>query len=363
VLFQRRLIPVVGWLLWELMHEELFTCREDDKGSTVELLDYVRHLQAINRTPLNVAGLRDYQERRAKQLGDPSFAEPLAEYSTSDLEQLQSRFLNEWIVSALIAGMPSDAANALKKIPVIVLPLRAVNAHTFRAPTGEPIIVVDQGFINMADYYLDMLHGARNLDERGQTSEARAYIVRSLKFIVRYFVEGGAPDYPLELVEMTMSERALVMGLTWGILAFCVAHEFAHVYLGHLERTAPRHVGSSQDASEVDVYQMLQEQELQADEQGCRWYLSLWRSIPVVKSLPPAIGAVAPLSLFPLLALIEANTEEPDKYSSHPAALRRVIELIQKLYLTAEEDTEEFALKAMEQTYLNYTQGKDWCAR
>lgn len=329
----------------------------------MDLLAYVQHLQALNRTPLNVAGLRDRMERRAKQLGDPSFVEQLAEYTASDLEQLQSRYLNEWVVAPLIGILPSDAANALKKIPVIALPLRSVNAHTFRAPTGEPIIVVDQGFINMADYYLDFMFGARNLVGRSETSDARAYIVRSIQFIVRYFVEGGAPDYPLELVEMTMEERTLVLGVTWGILAFCVAHEFAHVHLGHLERTAPRNVGASEYATEVEVYQLLQEQELQADELGCNWYLSVWPSIQVIQSLPPAIAAVAPLSLFPLLALIEANTEEPDKYSSHPVALKRVVMLIEKLYLNAEEDTTELAYQTLDQTYLNYAHGKRWCGR
>lgn len=206
----------------------------------MDLPTYVRYLQTLNRTPVNVAGLVERMECRAKQLGDPSFVEEIAKYSVSDLEQLQSRYLNEWVVAPLTGTLPSDAATALKKIPVIVLPLRAVNAHTFRAPTGEPIIVVDQGFINMADYYLDMMCGASNLLADGQTTESRDYFNRSIKFIVRYFVEGGARDYPLELQEMTMSQRAAVMGLTWGILAFCVAHEFAHVYLGHLKRTMPR---------------------------------------------------------------------------------------------------------------------------
>lgn len=322
--------------------------------------EYIQHLHIVTETPANLSGLKQRLALRAKQLDEPLLADISDDQLLDYNRNLQTKCLNEWIVSPLLAALPSDVVSTLNHIPVIVLPIRVVNAHTFRAPSGEPLVVVDQGFFNMAEYYFDMLLGSINL-KRGEDAVAeKAYINRSIRFIIEYVQDSGTPDFPLELVEISKLQRALVLASTWGVIAFCVAHELAHIWLGHLKQTARTFINPPEQGSYVDVYQMLQEEELQADQQGCQWYLSFMESVPIIQTVPADIAAIFPLWMFPLLALIEANLGTPDRYSTHPAALRRVISLVQRLYLLKTDPTKEFALQAIEQTYINQKHGKRW---
>jgi hypothetical protein len=97
---------------------------------------------------------RQYMARlRAQQFGDSS---PEAEAIPSIAQTaIPKTVIADYILLPILNSLPTYTRRILEEVPLGVLPIRAVNGHTVRAPNGDPLIILNRGLFHMASFYIE----------------------------------------------------------------------------------------------------------------------------------------------------------------------------------------------------------------
>jgi hypothetical protein len=261
-------------------------------------------------------------------------------------------YLHNILLPPLLDVLDEQTRAELAAIPVGFVTLRALNAHAFRTPDGDPVIVVNQGLMTLLSEFLEVQVEAAMM--AGQRGAAAADKFRRdwYRFLLTQFdrikpFDNGLLTAPYELIQAKASvklEDAALYYVVTNLAAselFVLAHEFAHVYAGHLaESTVKGIVHDEVDLlgkTPLDCYQLSWEQETVADRLAYVHFLKAWPRCELRK-LPGELRAeevIAPLSFFELLHFVESNLALPDAYMTHPPAIQRcyaVMDVIALLY-------------------------------
>jgi hypothetical protein len=295
--------------------------------------EYLEFLNQLHHVEVDQAAYKEAQtewlKQRSGQLGNPSGedAYPTAVFRALNPSPEQiSDLITTILLEPFVRTLPNDAQEALASIPLGVLPIRAVNAHVVRAPSGEPLILMNQALLNMVSYYMEVKMGVAALYMKKEFEVANKYLNYSYAIILGNFEKLGS-DYPTpsQMVRLSPEMFALAMMETLAVETFVIAHELAHVYAGHLEGSAVHEVEiGRQDRRSVQFYQLSRQQEYEADRLGWMWYQQALPDLAFAEDLL-TFAPVAPLGVFVLLALVEKNFKNADAYSTHPSSMDRVL--------------------------------------
>src|ERR1041385_1661010 len=318
---------------------------------------YVNLLRACYAaTPSEATALRqqcaEWGQRRSEQFDDPEIAAVYSQFADVDSGVAQTGYINDYILRPFRATLPSSLQQRLEQIPVIVLPTRTVNACAAKIPGDGPIIIIDSGLLSMCHFYLEtkpMLFAIR--DKRGMDA-AVSYVEDAYRFVVQYYRRSGEMPFPLPPagLRLPVQHGVLVALQIMALETFVIAHELAHIHAGHLDEHATERLSITEASDlKLEVYQRSWQNEYEADSLGWLWYQKGWPSISQLRDAPPEVVTAAPLFFFEYLALIEANVPDiQQRYSSHPSAPQRYLNLLRQIRKEGTHELFQFAVTEAE---------------
>ena len=119
-----------------------------------------------------------------------------------------------------------------------IYPLQTVNARTFKTPNGGILILVNSGLLQALYVWFDMINRLA-IPNTSHYQEKVDVFISSLK---DFYKSGRIPQYKkwpidrsMKMIEQQIEELSKL--LTSRALLFVIAHEYAHILLGHIDLT------------------------------------------------------------------------------------------------------------------------------
>jgi len=161
--------------------------------------------------------------------------------------------------------------------------------------------------------------------------KASQYLEEEYRFIVKYFTNLGKLFFTHSKYEIN---EQIYFSIQINSLAqdiFVVAHEFAHIYAGHLNNTCTASLrGISKPKIEVDFYIKSQQQELEADRIAMSWILTMFEHPNNPLSLLDSkTKRLYPLMIFNLFHLVDIHIKKDYEYSTHPPSIIRLENILE----------------------------------
>lgn len=284
----------------------------------------------------------EWVQARLRQTGSADLAARYeqVEKSASDPMGAITAYFAQHIVGPFIAALPAEFQARAEAVPWGFVHIRAVNAHAMRAPNGEALIVVNQGLLHMASFFMELKSSVPTVNQQFGIEGVQRFLRGSYGHIVRHFEAAGGVAFPLPTIPLPENVVLSSVQVAMAMEAFVIAHEYAHVVAGHLEGAATSRAALDDgDRDGGDFYQLSQRQEFEADAIGWAWYQAAWSRMPLFQSMAPVLARAAPLFFFQLLVLIERNVPNHDRFSTHPPAIER-FETLARSLAEGSEDTE-----------------------
>ena len=244
--------------------------------------------------------------------------------SRADTLTIEGRenFLYNSVVKPLLTNIPPKDAHALVDIPVGLLPIYEPNAWALQTPGGENLIAMHTELAAVISFYSELQCAVRKI--YNETGKKPLELHREgLEAVFQSFLQQREVAFPVIPVKLTFEELALVQMLTYGSQLFILAHEFAHVALGHTGDcvSVRLEMGTKPNVRKVNWEQ---QQELDADLRAFEWLCHLkGKDLGVLLRLA-AKSPITSLQFLLLLHLVEAHVGFPDATSTHPPALERL---------------------------------------
>jgi hypothetical protein len=325
---------------------------------TMTAHDYLRFLEQLtvqDREALAGMDLREMRRQnheewsriRIRQWTDASLGDERAdeaEWSAhykrvwDEIDKNPANYAGDYLtrfLSPFLAALSDDVREQVGHVPIGILPIRALNAHCIRSPGGAPIIVFNTGMFTMLSYYIESMFDTAFLQEH-LPHVVQSHLLATYRFIVDYFRADGNLPFPNKPLSKTEVRYGHVLGAAIAAELFVLAHEFAHVYAGHLDRSGSRSVAlSGSRAESIDFFENSHEQEYEADTMGWQWFQQARGAVPLLRSFDDELMESGPLCFLLVLALIERNVAVPDQYSTHPPAVDRLRRLAPMMKLSA----------------------------
>ena len=336
--------------------------------------DYLNRLidDSDNNNIISAAGFAADKGQRAIirsiQTGDP-YLSPLEEAEIlrrkfnwtegARVSDVGRAYLNNFLLAPLLDVLDEKTQAQLEQVPIGYLTLRALNAHSFKSPEGDPIIVMNQGLPTLLSEYMEVQVEANAIREQQGPRAEHLYRQNWYRFLLEQFdnilpFDNNLVSAPYDLLETKAtvkikSSELFYVGFNLAASEmFVLAHELAHIYAGHLESSAIRSVAHDQaplqEKRPLECYQLSWQQEFDADRLGFLHFLKAWPRCEIrprmAQLVPPDI--IAPFSFFELLHLFESNIASPDAYITHPPAIQRsraILEMLWTLYNLEEPKT------------------------
>lgn len=293
--------------------------------------DYREFLALYGLKPHTVeAALRDFLSdavRRGDQERERQLRVALAKRDLAE-EQHPAQIWLDWMstwAEAAINRSPR-ALRLPKGVFVGEFPHGSVNALTTPAPHGY-LVLVDSGLLIAIRQILQGLALAGSLSDKDIRSPQ---IVDILAASVRAYHEYRDPMYgPLPVNKGLVG--ALADGLANECLRFIVGHEYAHVYLGHLDTAAVEPVATP--AGEVSAYPKGWAEEFAADTEAYELMIENMPTFAKDAKIPSGgpefaryvehqSALAAPLVMFEIAEMLSGPSSRSAR-SSHPPCLDR----------------------------------------
>ncbi len=219
----------------------------------------------------------------------------------------------------------------LNKVPIVFLPLRDVNAAAYKTETdAEPAIALSLGLLSFLMYanalWFNLLFGDRT------TKRARLELFkRQVPGLIKIILQSeGIEDRPLpETSEDAGLDLTVKQVGRFFQLRFVIAHELAHIKLGHLRDTSQSAAMVLSSGTTISVIRKNWTQEFEADDEAIRLLLTSFRAltpfgIPELDHRIQLAVYSAPLMFFSYLHMVEKALSLTDDSSSHPSSKSRM---------------------------------------
>lgn len=245
-------------------------------------------------------------------------------YSSKEIDKFINcthEFIME-LTKPLLSVMSDNELKILKNVLVDSIPLPRINAHSIKASNNEYLVIINDKFMSLIYSWNELQY----------ISILQAKTENDQKFFSKYFAPildcyltptSGKTLPVFDFDELPLPFQMIAMSRTMLCEQFIIAHEFAHIYLGHCDG---KNDLLNNDYKETYPAKNNQQQlEFDADVQAVKWLYILSKSEannnPLQKSL------MLFLDVFTILNLIECNTKFPSSSSSHPSAIARLINI------------------------------------
>lgn len=260
-------------------------------------------------------------ENRVKRIGsskeeDSAF---IKKYGVSiegiETNELLNRFIKKILLGNMEEFFSRIGFNLSDSVVISILPLDSINAFATKADDKYVVVLNSKLLALISGWFeLDTL-GVRKLGNGDDESFAN-FLEPILEVYLNPLASEALPVVQWE--ELSALEWSIVYTRTIMCERFILAHELAHIYLGHVDsRNEPSMFWKTYYAQTEN-----QAKEFEADIQAFRWL----QSLPDDDLLPVNKDNLLMLyfEVFYILNYIECNTRFPSKDSDHPSAIARL---------------------------------------
>lgn len=249
------------------------------------------------------------------------FEEKYANTKADYFEQASGMLENygDFLAVPVIQAMTDCERNRLGNTVVATLPLSSINARTYKADNNEYLIAVNDRLLAFIFSWSELqIMPFVALDS---CSDNFAQIFAPV--IDCYLTPNSGCALPILSFEEIPAEFTPFLVLKAQCAErFIVAHELAHIVLGHLENAEDLTFHEDSYSFSTESYNIEQQKEYDADIQAFRW---MKRSFEA-QGIPNKFLFLC-VEVFVLFHYIECNLGFPRKTGSHPAAISRLINI------------------------------------
>ncbi len=233
-----------------------------------------------------------------------------------ELINRMDKYVYEFLFAPIYNLLNENELKRLKNMVVDSVSIPKINASTFKTDENEYLIII-------TDRLMALLHTWNEIQIRISMLEdiSKEYASKVLAPIIDSYLTPNSnyalPVFSLEEIPLKYLELATIKTIMQE--KFVLAHELAHIYLGHLEDVK----GVSSFVSDFSLSSFYEnpekiEKEFEADVQAVKW---LSRIDGADIALTMYIEALV------VFHYIECNVGFPSSESSHPASLLRLVNL------------------------------------
>ena len=241
--------------------------------------------------------------------------------SLTSLEVVEKGY-REHLIAPFLACIPKHEADMLRSVHVGLLQTFDPNAWAIQTPSGEELVVLHAELPYILSFHAEVQAAIGKLLRKGQASEVAALADWGLDFVCSKFGEPTYSPYPLVDVELDFTEFMQVQQLTMAYELFVIAHEFAHIVLGHTAKLAE--VPLRLAGLKVQKMTWDHKLELDADIKAIRWLHGLNKDNDNIFIRFVALYPLICCEVLVLLDFINVHFGSFGPTSTHPTALARL---------------------------------------
>lgn len=316
--------------------------------SNMDAQVYLRSLRE-NVKPRVPAPIEQILERRSRQLNieKEEARAILTKYDGLSFDGLEM-FLKDVLIEPFLDILPPQVSQELRSVPMGVLPTFNPNALAIQVPGNGPLIVLHSELLAAVSFYNELQLLAGRLLSKQKIGEAVQLLHSGHGFVVGCFGMERSLNYPIlpDLPSSTDYDRVQMKTLANEL--FIIAHEFAHVHLGHLRGLATMPLVTRDNSVVVNVYNRNQQMELDADVQAVEWLARLrGRGTQKGALALPSVSVAMAVEVLMLVHVVEVNIPRNTRQSSHPPAIQRLQHILNDCPDILETDDKEFIADMM----------------
>lgn len=301
-------------------------------------IDYLRQLQAS--MPYSGGIPEGILKQRREQLKD--YADFLTTYEPS-LENTE-KFFREKLVAPFLACIPSDEARNLHDTPVGLLPIYEPNAWAIQTPSNDHLIVLHGEMLAVLSFYNEVKAATQQIYQQHGMDKATSFNRDCFRIIFDSFLHKRSADFPPLPIKLDERLHQSVQLMTCANELFIIAHEFAHIALGHTGKVHAVSLKGIGGLTQVSKVMWEQQQELDADLKAFKWLHQLDRNSESIFIRFAALSPTICAEVLMLIHFLEAYIGFPDSTSSHPPALVRMKHIFSHAHeIMSEFDKSHFA--------------------
>lgn len=242
------------------------------------------------------------------------------------------------LIIPFFSYLSSDVHEKLKDVVFGILVTREINAFATKAPNDGAIIVLNNRLMKAFHYYAQAIH-TTNKEFVADNSLIDIKFKDIAEKIVAYFYNEEM-EFPFLTTHLKKEGVVVATLLCTAMEFFVILHEYAHIYLGHLDI----------DPSTL-TYEMKQQRELEADILAFKWIYQVRDACNSGIYLKHVLN-MSPLSVeaFFVLGLVEIARMARGEITlegSHPLILDRLSNIMKK----CEDNLSEYDKRSIESTF------------
>ena len=225
----------------------------------------------------------------------------------------------ELLASPVIQVMTACERDRLENTIVATIPLSSINARTYKADNNEYLIAVNDRLLALIYSWSEFQIMPFVTPDSWSDNFAQIFA----PVIDCYLTPNSGCALPIIFFDEIPEDYSPVLVLkTQCAERFIVAHELAHIVLGHLEKAEDLTFHEDSYSFSTESYNIKHQKEYDADVQAVQWMKKSFE----VQGMSDKFMFFC-VEVFVLFHYIECNLGFPQKTGSHPSALSRLINI------------------------------------
>jgi hypothetical protein len=273
--------------------------------------------------------------------------------SLSEMRKVNVTEFRRTIVEPFIMSLDESTQQKLKDVWVGLLPTHKTNALCCYVPnTIIPVIIVYDKIIGALSFRAESFIIFGELLKHDEKL-AHSFLFYSSQKLVDFF-SNKVQNLPIYSLPSDVKMFSLRIACAQEL--FLVAHEFAHIYLDHLDLAEVENLFLEGDIN-LEHFSFEQKLELEADLQAAKWMMNFKKKNVQEGLLAFANHFDSIIEILPLFHLIQENidsdTQHKGKKRSHPSAEDR----LHYIYSNLKDCLSEDECKSIEKTLIELKMG------
>lgn len=290
------------------------------------------HLEQYSEYYSRMSKSIDYIESQEKKFVDIDLSLPLEiqkmypeigdTVSLGDMRKISQVHFRKTIVEPLLESLDEDTQKLLNDVWVGHLPIHRVNACCMHVPrTCTPVIIIYDKMFASLSFRSEATFITGELHKYGEEAAFR-YLCHSSQKIVDYY-NRDIPSLPLYKLPQDVKLHSLLLASAQEL--FLVAHELAHIYLGHLDSAKRTSLNLQENDVSFEYFSFSQKRELEADLLASKWIIDFKNKKLAKDILVAANEFNFVMEIFAFIYFLETNAlKDAEKMKSHPPTAVRV---------------------------------------
>ena len=274
----------------------------------------MKALDLLNELRSQIASKPDkWQEK----VFDEKYANTKPEFFEKAAAMLEN--YGDFLAAPVIQAMTDCERDRLGNTVVATVPLSSINARTYKADNNEYLIAVNERLLALIYSWGELQIMPFVAPDNCSDNFAQIFA----PVIDCYLTPNSGCALPILSFEEIPAEITPFLVLKAQCAErFIVAHELAHIVLGHLDNADDLTFHEDSYSFGAESYSIEQQKEYDADVQAVQWMKKSFEA----QGMPNKF-MFACVEVFVLFHYIECNLGFPRKTESHPAALSRLINI------------------------------------